>query len=130
MQKVGNVEIYTEKDEVIDMLTPLPKMEYYGNLTILEFIQRNTDQSDFGTVLNVGGIIYVIYKFDRALTGEDNAGLVLTRSGQNFANEQQAVWEYLRSQGASFSDKIFKSITEGLSAQYVMTRLSGKRKGS
>lgn len=125
MERIGNVEVFTDDEEIIDVLAKLPAMEHYGNLNILEYIERKTDKSDFGSVFNFNNVIYVLYKFDRHLIDEENAGMVLTLSLPAFVTEQIAIWRLLKEQGASFSDKIFKSLTEALIAQQVLNKISG-----
>jgi len=128
MQKTENVEVYIEDEEIIDVLSELPKMEDYDHLNILEFIQRKTAKSDFGTVMCVNNIIYTIYKFDNNLIAPEDAGLIMTKSSQEFAHEQLKIWKNFKGRGMTFSDKIFRIISDSLFAQQTIHQFHNRTK--
>ncbi len=117
MEKLGNIELYVDDEEIIEILSKLPRMEDYGNMNILEFMDRNTQKSDFGTVISFNKIIYTLYKFDKHLIGEKDAGLLMTISNSEFVEEQLNVWKHFKAQGMSFSEKIFNILVDTLIAQ-------------
>ena len=107
MEIFGNVEIYNDDEEIIEILYKLPKIEECENMNVLEFMQEKTIKSDFGTVILFKEFVYTIYKFDIHLIKEEDAGLLLTKSKRKYVLEQLQIWRTFRETGMSFSDKIF-----------------------
>ena len=122
MEKLGNIELYTDDEEIIDILSKLPRMEDYDNLNIFEFIERNTEKSNFGTVISFEKVVYSLYKFDKHLISEEDAGLILTASNPDFASEQLNIWKLFKEQGMSLSDKIFNRMSDTLIAHQAVNK--------
>lgn len=122
MEKLGNIELYTDDEEIIDILSELPRMEEYDNLNIFEFIERKTEKSDFGTVISFNEKVYSLYKFDKHLIAEEDAGLIMTISSPDFAIEQLNVWKLFKEQGMSLSNKIFTIMSDTLIAQQAVNK--------
>lgn len=119
MEIYGNVEVYIDDEEIIDILHKLPEMEECGNMKVLKFIQDKTVNADFGTVIFFENRVHTVYKFDKNLVKEeDDAGLILTISNKEDTLEQLEIWKTFRNAGMSFSDKIFTIFDNYLSANH------------
>ena len=114
MKKFGNVNIYIDDEEIIDVLKDLPPSEEFDNMNILKFMQEKTKKSDFGGVIFYNKIAYTIYKFDKELIAPEDAGLLMTSSDTKYAIEQLNIWNNFKSTGMSFSEKVFSYISSGL----------------
>jgi len=114
MEKIGNVFVFSDDEEIIETLVKLPPSEEFDNMNILRFMQERTKKSDFGGVVFFDNIIYTIYKFDKYLIKPEEAGLLMTTSNSKFAMEQLDIWVKFKNAGMSFSEKIFDIISNGL----------------
>lgn len=123
MEKIGNVDLYMDDEEIIEILSKLPSMEDYDNLTILEYLDRNTRNSDFGTVVFYDLLAYTLYKFDKHQIADKDAGLIMTISRQEHSKEQLQLWQLIRKNGVSFSDKIFKGLVDAHTAHQAVNEI-------
>lgn len=117
MDEIGNIKVYSDDEEIIDILNEFPPFKEFDNMNILKYMQEKTKKSDFGGVISLNDIIYTIYKFDKDLIGPEDAGLLMTSSNSKFALEQLDIWINFRNVGMSFSEKIFEIISGGLAAR-------------
>jgi hypothetical protein len=119
MKVFGNVEVYFDDNEIIEVLHKLPKMEECGNVSVLKFIQDETVKADFGTVIFFENFVYTVYKFDKYLVKkEEDAGLILTISNVESTLQQLEIWKAFRESGMDFSEKIFMLFDNYLSATH------------
>ncbi len=116
MENIGNVNVYIDDEEIIDVLKDLPPIESLDNMNILKFMQEKTKKSDFGGVIFSQKTAYTIYKFDKDLIAPKEAGLIMTSSDVKYSIEQLEIWNSFKSTGMSFSEKIFSAISNGLIA--------------
>ena len=130
MEIYGNVEVYIDDEEIIEILHKLPEMEECGNESVLKFIQEKTENADFGTVIFFEDKVYTVYKFDKHLVkNEDDAGLILTISKKENTLEQLEIWKAFKNAGMSFSDKIFSIFDNYLSANHFVENYFFNKRG-
>lgn len=122
MGKIENVEMYFDDAEIIDVLIDIPKMEEYGNLNILEFMERETPGNDFGTVIVFENIVYTVYKFDIKLHKPEGVGLLLTKSEKKYSLEQIQIWKGFKESGMTFSDRIFYTLENSLLGIFTISK--------
>ncbi len=114
MEKVGNINVYFDDEEIIEILKELPSFKDFDNMNILKYMQERTIKSDFGAVMGFNNIIYTIYKFNQDLIATEDAGLIMTSSNSKYVIEQLNMWNHFRNVGMSFSEKIFEVMINGL----------------
>ena len=110
MQKIGNVSLYLDDLEIVDILSEVPSPEGLSNKSILKFIEEDTIDNDFGTICFHSDLIYTIYKFDKKFHPVEDAGLIMTVSNKIYSLEQLHIWKGFKSKGTDFSAKIFEMI--------------------
>ena len=118
MKKKGNIEVYGDDEEIIEVLSKLPPMKEFDNMNILRYMQDRTEKSDFGTVVYRDGTIYTVYKFDKHLIKAEDAGLLMTISLEKNILEHIEIWKTFKESGMSFSNKIFDGLTAELIGIY------------
>ena len=128
MQKIGNVSLYLDDLEIVDILSEVPSPEGLSNKSILKFIEEDTIDNDFGTICFHSDLIYTIYKFDKKLHPVEDAGLIMTVSNKIYSLEQLHIWKGFKSKGTDFSAKIFEMIENYLTGAYYVGALNTKTK--
>lgn len=123
MEKVRNVEVYNNDDEIIDILSKLPPIEECGYMNLLQFMQDQTENSDFGTVIIIDGIVYAVYKFNKQFHLPETARYFMTISQEKYTLEQHNIWSVHRKLGLSLSNKIYDVINEKLIIIYASYNL-------
>ncbi|MBU1373840.1 MAG: hypothetical protein KJ712_06410 [Bacteroidetes bacterium] len=128
MQKIGNVSLYLDDLEIVDILSEVPSPEGLSNKSILKFIEEDTIDNDFGTICFHSDLIYTIYKFDKKFHPVEDAGLIMTVSNKIYSLEQLHIWKGFKSKGTDFSAKIFEMIENYLTGAYYVGALNTKTK--
>jgi len=123
MKNIQNVEVYNNYDEIVEILGKLPPILECDNMNLLQFMQDQTENSDFGTVIIIDGIVYAIYKFNKQLYLPEAASLFMTKSQEKYTLEQHNIWSVYKKLGLSLSNKIYDVINEKLIIIYASYNL-------
>ena len=118
--KLGNIEVYNDDEEIIEILQKTPELAEYDNMNILRFMETKTVGADFGTVIFDNSEVYIIYKFDNKHHNSDDAGLIMTKSNEQFSDEQIFMWQNFKKTGMKLSLKIFQDIENALLAHFTV----------
>jgi hypothetical protein len=121
--KLGNIEVYNDDEEIIEILQKTPELAEYDNMNILRFMETKTVGADFGTVIFDNSEVYTIYKFDNKHHKPDDAGLLMTKSNEKFTNEQMAVWQQFKKDGMIFDPQIYQLIENHLLANFAIQQI-------
>ena len=121
--KLGNIEVYDNDEEIIEILQKTPVLAEYDNMNILRFMETKTVGADFGTVIFSNSEVYTIYKFDNKHHKPDDAGLLMTKSNEKFTNEQMAVWQQFKKDGMIFGPQIYQLIENHLLANFAIQQI-------
>jgi hypothetical protein len=125
MEKVLNVEVYNNSEEIIEILSKLPPLEECDNMNLLQFIRERTEHSGYGIVIFIDSIVYSVYKFYKHLYRADEVSLLMTKSHEKYTLEQHKIWSAYKEQGLSLSNEIYGVITNhliGIYASYNICR--------
>lgn len=128
MEKIGNIEIYNDDEEIIEILQKLPEMEECDNMNILKYIQEKTQNADFGSVVKYENQVYSVYKFDKSRYKPEDAGLLMIKSNVKYVLDQRMAWEKFFEVGMMRSEKIYQMICDSLLSMDIVNIFHGKAK--
>ena len=121
--KLGNIEVYDNDEEIIEILQKTPVLPEYNNMNILRFMETKTIGADFGTVIFSNSEVYTIYKFDNKHHKPNDAGLLMTKSSERYTNEQLVVWQSFKNAGMIFGLEIYQLIENQLIANFAVQQM-------
>jgi len=105
MKTTKNIEFYSDDQLIKNILGELPKFDNCNGKTIIEFLGEETIGANLGTCLIYNDILYVLYKFDKALHKEKDVGLLMTKSHIKYAADHYKTWKYFYSKGMNLSSE-------------------------
>jgi hypothetical protein len=127
--RIGNIDVYNDDEEIIEILQKTPALAEYDNMNILRFMETKTVGADFGTVILDNSVVYTVYKFDNKHHKPDDAGLLMTKSNEKFTNEQLAIWQKFKYDGMVFGPKIYQLIENFLIANFSIQQAFNRTTG-
>jgi hypothetical protein len=109
MIQYKNIQLYTDDNKIIDILNHLPQCSDLKNLTILEFIEKETKGANFGVFYMYNNIIYVVYKFDEEIH-KNEAGLIMSKSHIRYAIQHYELWSKIKSIGLNITQEFIRYV--------------------
>ena len=119
MDSVGNIELYSDDNEIIEVVSRFPRMKQHGNITLLKFVQDKTVDKDFFTMLDFEGKVYAFYKFDtKSMKSEEDGGLLMSASKPEHVLEQVKWWKKAKEVGMDFRPGLFTQMENALTGRF------------
>lgn len=121
MELFGNIEVFVDDNEIIDIAMKFPPIKKDGNVSLLKLLEDESENMDFFTMLDFQGKVYTFYKFDtNSMKSEKDGGLLMTASKPEHVLDQLNWWKAAKHAGMDFRPGLYAAIDAQLNARFAL----------